>query len=539
MSASPLQPESGTGAVITLVEQIRRRALEDPEAIILKHVDGRELSYAALWDSAVGGAQSLAGLGVTPGDHVATFLSDYFASFANWLAIALLGAVEVPLNPALRADSLLHPITDSAPTAIVTSSVLFPHIEAIGGRLPAGERVVVIDVDEPSTDSIGAVGRSVWLSGAESGAAIAVPEPWDPACIVYTSGTTGRPKGVIIPWGQIAQNMRTSIMMVQGNPGPRYCYAAPFHMSGKYNLAAAVLSRETLVVRDGFSLSQFWSDIRTHGCTYAQLFPQLARLLLAQTKSESDVDNTLSRVVCSPAFAEVDEFKARFGVDRVSSGFGTTEIGGPIANMNVTGADWHTCGKVVDNASGIEVEIVDEHDRPVPRGEAGEIVVRTRAPWALTAGYLGLPEATAASWRNGWFHTGDAARIGDDGNYVFVDRLKDYVRHKGENISSFELESYIQENPAVKEVAVIGVPSDLGEEDIKAVILLEPERALTPLDLIVDLETRVPKFMIPRYVEVVADFPRTAATGRIQKAELKKQPMTSATWDRRTVTGRG
>ncbi|HAM28146.1 MAG TPA: hypothetical protein DCP11_16010, partial [Microbacteriaceae bacterium] len=106
MSASPLQPESGTGAVITLVEQIRRRALEDPEAIILKHVDGRELSYAALWDSAVGGAQSLAGLGVTPGDHVATFLSDYFASFANWLAIALLGAVEVPLNPALRADSL-------------------------------------------------------------------------------------------------------------------------------------------------------------------------------------------------------------------------------------------------------------------------------------------------------------------------------------------------------------------------------------------------------------------------------------------------
>ena len=217
----------------------------------------------------------------------------------------------------------------------------------------------------------------------------------------------------------------------------------------------------------------------------------------------------------------------------------STEIGGPIVDMNVTGADWHTCGKVVDNASGIEVELVDEHDRPVPRGQAGEIVVRTRAPWALTAGYFGLPEVTAAAWRNGWFHTGDAARIGDDGNYVFVDRLKDYVRHKGENISSFELESYIQENPAVKEVAVIGVPSDLGEEDIKAVILLEPERSLTPLDLIVDLETRVPKFMIPRYVEVVADFPRTAATGRIQKAELKKQPMTSATWDRQTVTGRG
>lgn len=520
------------GGLVSLVEQVRVGALECPDELVLKHVDGRQLSYAELWDAASDGARAFAGLGIGAGDRVATFVDDYFVSFVNWIAIGLLGAVEVPVNPVLRTDSLLHPLDDASPVVVLTTSSLLSHLEVVGDRLRAGLRVVVVDVDDPASSSVDLVGRAELAALATADASIAVPQLWDPACIIYTSGTTGRPKGVIVPWGQIAHNIRTSIMMVAGRPGPRYCYAAPFHMSGKYNLAAALRSRETLVVRNGFSLSRFWDEIREHGCTYAQLFPQLARLLLAQPMTPEDTQTPLSRVVCSPAFAEVDEFKSRFGVDHVASGFGMTEIGGPISNMDVTGADWHTCGTVVSNPSGMEVVLVDEHDNPVPRGEVGEITVRTRLPWALNTGYLGLPDVTAAAWRNGWFHTGDAARIDENGHYIFVDRMKDCVRRMGENISSFELESYVMQHVAVREAAVIGVPSDLGEEDIKVVVIVEDGQPLTPEELIEDLQQRVPKFMVPRYVEFVTDFPRTAATGRVQKGTLKKDPLTPGTWDR-------
>ena len=528
--------DASAGGVVSLVEQVRLGALAHSDDLVLKHVDGRQLSYAELWDAANDGARALAGLGVGPGDRVATFLDDYFASFVNWMAIGLLRAVEVPVNPVLRTASLLHPLDDATPVAVLTTSSLLPHLEALSEQLVDGLRVVVVDVDTPPPSGVRLVGRVELAAGARADAPIEVPQPWEPACIIYTSGTTGPPKGVVVPWGLIGHNIRTSIMMVDGQPGPRYCYAAPFHMSGKYNLAAALRSRETLVVRNGFSLSRFWDEIREHGCTYAQLFPQLARMLLAQPATPEDAQTPLSRVICSPAFAEVDEFKARFGVDHVASGYGSTEVGGPISNMDVTGADWHTCGTVVSNPSGVEVELVDDHDMPVPRGEVGEIIVRTRAPWALNTGYLGLPEATATAWRNGWFHTGDAARIDENGHYVFVDRMKDCVRRMGENISSFELEAYVLQNPAVDEVAVIGVPSDLGEEDIKLVVIITDGQALDAAELVADLEQRVPKFMVPRYVEFVTDFPRTAATGRIQKVALKKDPLTPTTWDRQRAS---
>jgi crotonobetaine/carnitine-CoA ligase len=525
-----------SGGVVSLIEQVRQGAMQYPDELVLKHVDGRKMSYAALWDAANERARSLAGLGVRAGDRVATFLDDYFASFVNWMAIGVLAAVEVPINPVLRMESLLHPLDDSAPVAVLTTSSLLPNLERLRDSLRDGLQIVVVDADEPSSTEVNVIGLTALNRVADADAVLVIPQLWDAACIIYTSGTTGRPKGVVVPWGLIGHNIRSSIMMVDGNPGPRYCYAAPFHMSGKYNLAAALRSRETLVVRDGFSLSQFWTEIREHGCTYAQLFPQLALMLLAQPATPNDKDNPLSRVICSPAFAEVDEFKTRFGIDHVASGYGSTEIGGPITNMDVSSKDWHTCGSVVNNPSGIEVQLVDEHDYPVREGEVGEIIVRTRLPWALNVGYLGLPEATLAAWRNGWFHTGDAARVDENGLYIFVDRMKDCVRRMGENISSFELESYIALNSNVKEVAVIGVPSPLGEEDIKAVILLKEGCTISPEELIEDLQERIPKFMVPRYVEFVADFPRTAATGRIQKVFLKSDPITPTTWDRESAS---
>ena len=518
-------------ALLSVPAALAELAATDSSSTVLQHVDGRTLSAANLLQLAESRAAALSSLGVQRGDRVVVFADDYFENFVSWLGIGLAGAIEVPVNPALRSSSLAHPIWDSGSTIVLTTRSLLGQLRGLGnGRL---DTIVVLD-EERCDDAMGPtqlIGRREFDAASDENRCAVAPELWDPACIIYTSGTTGPPKGVLVPWGQIAHNTRTSVMKDPEFTGPRYSYAAPFHMSGKYNFACSLDTRQTMVVRDGFSLSNFWSDVRKHGCTCSQLFPQLAKGLLMQPELADDADNPLQYVWCFPAFPEVDAFKQRFGVVRVATGFGMTEIGGPIVNHNATSSNWQTSGSVVDNPSGIEVKLVDEHDMEVPVGTAGEIVVRTREPWALNTGYFNLPEVSAAAWRNGWFHTGDAMSVDAEGNFHFVDRMKDCIRRKGENISSFEVEAYVNQHAAVEEVAAIGVASSLGEEDIKIVVVRTVDATITSDDLVEDLRQIMPKFMVPRYVEFVDQLPKTAATGRVRKVELKRDPLNESTTD--------
>jgi crotonobetaine/carnitine-CoA ligase len=178
------------------------------------------------------------------------------------------------------------------------------------------------------------------------------------------------------------------------------------------------------------------------------------------------------------------------------------------------------------------VRIVDEHDQPVGVDEVGELIVRTDEPWVLNSGYYGMPEATATAWRNGWFHTGDGFRVDADGNYYFVDRMKDAIRRRGENISSFEVEALVVQHPDVAECAAIGVPSEFSEDEVKVCVVLHAEVTLSAADLVTWLEPRMPKFMIPRYVEFVDGLPKTEATMRTQKAKLRDHAINANTWDR-------
>lgn len=520
-------------SLLTLPAHLERRVATSPDACAIKLVSGGEVSYAELLNQARMRAQSLIAMGVRKGDRVISFIDDYLESYVSWFAIAFAGAIEVPVNPALRTSTLAHPIRDSESAVVLTTTALYPFVDTIAGDLPQVSRIVIVDGYGPSasTGTVRPMGRDELDSLADRSVELSIPEIWDPACIIYTSGTTGLPKGVIVPFGQIAYNMQTSVMKDPEFTGPRYSYAAPFHMSGKYNITLAVELGETLVLRPGFSLSNFWNDIRTHSCTFSQLFPQLAKLLLMQPEAPDDADNPLQFVSCLPAFPEVDQFKKRFGVKRISTGFGMTEIGGPIVNRDANASNWACSGSVVDNPSGIEIRLVDGHDQEVPRGTVGEVIVRSREPWALNSGYYKLPEVTAAAWRNGWFHTGDAMRQDEDGNYHFVDRMKDCIRRKGENISSFELEAYIRQHPDVQEVAVVGVPSDMGEEDIKAAIVLKQDTATDAYKLVADLAGFMPRFMVPRYVEFLERLPKTAATDRVQKNKLKNDPVNAATVD--------
>jgi crotonobetaine/carnitine-CoA ligase len=225
----------------------------------------------------------------------------------------------------------------------------------------------------------------------------------------------------------------------------------------------------------------------------------------------------------------MDRFDVAF-----TTGYGMTEIRGPISGPDIDGTNLRTCGQVSADPRGYEVRIVDEFDRELGPGQVGELIVRTSVPWTLNSGYYRNAEATAQAWRNGWFHTGDALMKDVNGNFYFVDRYKDCIRRKGENISSFEVEAYALDYPGVAEAAAIGVESDDGEQEVK-IFLVAGERQSLDLDAVgAWLGERMARFMIPRYLEVVAEFPKTPATGRVQKGVLRSRAPGALVWDRQS-----
>jgi crotonobetaine/carnitine-CoA ligase len=286
-----------------------------------------------------------------------------------------------------------------------------------------------------------------------------------------------------------------------------------------------------MVVREQFSIEHFWSDVREFGITGAGLVGPMAPFLMLAPERSDDADTPLRHVMMGPLVPLVEEFKRRFDVE-VGTGYGMTEIGAPFASDGYRLANNRSCGKVRAGWAGYEVQIVDEHDQPLPTNEIGELVVRTREPWVINRGYYNKPEATAAAWQNGWFHTGDAFTVDDDGNYYFVDRMKDAIRRRGENISSFEVEALVNQHPAVLECAAIAVPSEYLEDEVKVCVVVGDGVDLTHEELIEFLVPRMPRFMVPRYVEFVAALPKTEGTLRTRKFELRQAALNERTWDR-------
>jgi crotonobetaine/carnitine-CoA ligase len=300
-----------------------------------------------------------------------------------------------------------------------------------------------------------------------------------------------------------------------------------FHMSGKLAICASGVLGGQLIVREQFSTSEFWSDVDRYGVTTALLIGATPVFLAKLPEREDDAGHTLRNVLLGPAPDEVAEFCRRFGV-RGSAVFNMTELSCPVS----TGWDQELLerGSVGRVREGYAVRLVDDFDRPVPPGEVGEIVVRSDEPWRLMAGYWGMDDRTVEAWRNLWFHTGDLGRMDPDGAFYFLDRKKDAIRRRGENISSMELEAEIAEYEHVAEAAVVGVPSEVGEEDVKAFVVPRGD-GFAPEELIAFLESRVPAFMIPRYVVAVDALPKTP-TEKVRKTELKDWPVDECTWER-------
>jgi crotonobetaine/carnitine-CoA ligase len=253
-------------------------------------------------------------------------------------------------------------------------------------------------------------------------------------------------------------------------------------------------------------------------------------------ESDDDARNSVHSLGGGPIIPQIEEFKQRFGIPRHTTAFGMTEASIPItAGWNPP--NYKTCGRPRPGRPGYEVRVVDEDDEPVPPGTVGELIVRCAEPWCMNIGYWKMPDKTAEAWRNGWYHTGDAFIVDDEGWFYFVDRIKDAIRRRGENISSFEVEAHVNAHPAVQESAAIGVPSELGEDDVKVLVVVKPDLALTPDELYDFLEPTMPKFMLPRYIEIVAELPKTEATFRTQKVKLRDQAVNHDTWDSTTRSG--
>ncbi|MCC7410284.1 MAG: AMP-binding protein [Gammaproteobacteria bacterium] len=508
----------------TLIGAIAKRASWTPDAIYIEEVGRGALTYDDFHRMLLTWADALRRLGVQSGERVAVLLPPSREAAAAWLSTALLRAIEVPINTDYRGDILRYMLTDSGPTTLVMAARYLDRVAELAGSMPELRTIVILGEGAPPATGLNCriVSEQEFLADAQPVEGLEPPKPWDILGIQYTGGTTGPSKGVVLPWGS-----QTKAAQLMAHLGPDDAYYAPFalfHGTGKVPLGMAAFAGGRDVIRERFDTRAFWSDIDRHRCTITTLMPAMGRWLLNQPASPDDRRHTLREAV---AVTEIEAIRERFGIT-IHTFYGQTESGNPICRYDVSD-NFRSCGRV---RPGFRARIVDAHDYDVPDGEVGELLVRVEEPWVMNLGYFGKPAQTVEVWRHGWIHTGDALRRDADGNYYFVDRVRDYLRRRGENISSFEVEALVLRHPGVAEVAAIAVPSEHGEDELKVVVVRHPGQDFPAEELIRFLIPIMPRFMIPRYVEFMSELPRTVASRNVRKVELRANALNEHTWDR-------
>jgi crotonobetaine/carnitine-CoA ligase len=520
MRLDPRMPRADECVLKPLLE---RRARETPDKVFAVFDGGERWTYAELLARVRRTAASLQVLGVAQGDFVLSWQGNGPSALLTWFGLNYLGAVYVPVNTSYRGRLLEHVIENSDATLMVADARLLDRLSDVA--VAALRRVVALGACEWRDPRLEVLGESVLVAGPDE----PVPPlreiaPWDIQNVIYTSGTTGPSKGVLAPY---LHAYSTAAAFHAVTADDRNMVNLPlFHAGGTGAIYRMLIRGASIALVESFSTHDFWDKVRATGTTTLTLLGAMAPFLMKQPPGPRDRDHPLRMAVMVPLPDDALAFGERFGID-VYTTFNMTEISCPIysqRNPPIRG----TCGVTRD---GVQCRVVDENDCELPHGEVGELVVRTDVPWAMNAGYHKNAPATAKAWRNGWFHTGDAFRRDAAGNFFFVDRIKDAIRRRGENISSFEVESEIGAHPAVREAAVVAVPSEFSEDDVLAVVAPVPGERIDPVALIEFLRPRMAHFMIPRYIRVVDELPKTP-TQKVQKNLLRDQGLTRDTWDR-------
>lgn len=476
-------------------------------------------------------ANSFRELGIGHGDRVMLMMANCPQFMETWLALHRLGAVTVTVNTAYRGVFLEHVANNSGARLIVAGAEFVPTIvesEAACGSLKA---IVCVD-NSPSVPAtrLELLSYAQLREGSQAGIDVAVSGA-DISTIIYTSGTTGPSKGVLIPHAQVYLNSVIYNGQFGLTENDRFYSCLPlFHSNALIvQCFSALCLGAPVSVAEIFSASGWLSDIRRSKATVTNLLGVMTEFLVKQPETPHDSDHDLNLVCAVPIAPQFGAmFEARFGT-KLRELYGSTEANCPLYSPITESRRDNSCGKLVDEF--FEARLVDpETDVDVPDGQVGELLIRPKVPFGFMAGYNAMPEETVKSWRNLWFHTGDAMRR-EDGWFYFVDRIKDCIRRRSENISSFEIEQVIMMHDAVSDVAVIGVesPFEANEQEVKACVVLKAGQQANAQDIYDYCAPLVPRYAIPRFVEIYDELPKTP-TNKVRKAELRKHGIREQTW---------
>ena len=504
---------------------LERWACEKPHDVFVIFEDDETWNFKETLKRTKRLGAALQTMGVKEGEHVMVWLPNGKKCLEAYLALGYIGAVFVPVNVAYRGDLLGHVINNS------DARIAIAH-QNLAGRLndvdtASLDTVVIVGDNAVDVQNLTVITYNTMLSGADALKELSRPiEPWDTQAIIYTSGTTGPSKGVLSSYLHNYEGMNAQVWTCVSDYD-RYLINMPmFHIGGCFILYSMLCRGSSIAMTSGFNTDAFWPTVHRTQSTVVFLLGVMAAFLMKADPSPEDKSHPMHTFMVVPFNEEATKLKERFGVN-VHTIFNMTELSCPIFSpANPTEPGY--CGRPRD---GVSLRVVDENDIEVPHGVTGQLVVRTDLPWAMNHGYYKDPEATVEAWRNGWFHTGDAFRMTDNGDFYYVDRIKDAIRRRGENISSIEVESQIMKFDAVQECAAIAVPSEFGEDELMVVLAAKSGQTVNPRELLEFLKPRMAHFMIPRFIRIMDELPKTPTT-KIQKGVLREDGITTDTWDR-------
>lgn len=510
---------------LTVVEQLRHRAQREPDRELVA-CGGAWQTVGEVNDRARRLAAGLYELGVRPGDRVASMMPNRDEAVDLFLACAVLGAIQVPLNVFLKGEFLRYQLADAEPAVVVADAAALPlMVDTLAGPGLSGARLVALDESGPG---VAANFAELYRDSAQ---AWPDPGPDDLVTVLYTSGTTGMPKGCMINNGYLMHmpkaHMRHGWFTAEDTS---MCPLPLYHGFALSALMDALVAECRVAFDPVYSASNFVARARELEATQFFGVGAMAAALLATPPKPDDAEHSIERAIFIPLPPAVrQQVEQRFGLRAIGEGYGQTEV------LPATMGDGRSPGRADRTSAGralpwLDVQVVDDANRVLPTGQTGEIVVRPKEPYSMFAGYWRKPDETLEAWRDLWHHTGDLGFFDPDGSLYFVDRKKDALRRRGENVSSVELELAILKHPAVAEVAVHAVPAGVREDEIKACVVRTPQAELTAEELFAYFRDHLPYYAVPRYVEFLDELPKNAV-GRVLKHKLRDDWETPSTVD--------
>jgi carnitine-CoA ligase len=521
----------------TVLDLLDLRLDADPDRLYVGFVDSdAELTTAQAEAASNRIANGLARAGIRRGARVATMLENRTEQALAFLACAKLGAISVPLNTALRGDFLAHPLRDSGSEGFIVQADLVDRLPDVLPGLPELRWISVLDEEGPRQHA-GALRSIPWseLAAAPASRPDAAVRPGDLLTLVYTSGTTGASKGCMLSHNyavelgrQIGVIWRLTREDVVWTPNPLFHFNAI-----AVNLMGGLLIGFPSWFSRRFSVSRFWATMNRTEASVASLLGSSAILLAnAPDDPEEQRNESLRLMAAAPIPPEIARIhRERFGLETFAAGYGMTECS--LVSWTPRGSQPRAGSAGVPNTENFEVILLDDDGLEVPVGERGEICVRPRKPHVMFEGYWNRPEATTAQSAGWWFHTGDVGRLDAEGYLYFVDRKKDYLRRRGENISTQELEAVFLRHPEIAEACAHAVPSPVGEDDVKLTAIRKRGSTLAPETLARWCIDKLPFYAVPRYFEFRSELPRNASN-RPLKFQLREEGVTPETFDLET-----